>query len=242
MLLANRTARRLNVNSEALWNAVLVAILAAFVASRLAMVVLHWDDFIHFPVLVLAASTLTTRAGYIAGTLCGLAAGFSYMLLKHMPMLRTLDALAPALALAEGITSLGAFAAGSAYGRPTSAPWAVTFHAKYATLWAGTPLNVALHPTQLYACAASLGICGLLLWMLQGSPQPGEILGGWLFLEGVSSFVVDLYHADAVRTALFNTALSMTQGIALLMILGGGALWLNGSKESNKISAVPLAI
>jgi phosphatidylglycerol:prolipoprotein diacylglycerol transferase len=69
---------------------------------------------------------------------------------KHrMPWLRTADAFAPGLALGHAIGRLGCFAAGCCYGKPTSAWWGVTFTDPAAYLVSGTPLEVALHPTQL---------------------------------------------------------------------------------------------
>ena len=57
----------------------------------------------------------------------------------------------------------GCFFAGCCYGKPTTVPWAITFTDPYAALNVGTPLNIPLHPTQLYEAGAEALILVLLL-------------------------------------------------------------------------------
>ena len=71
-----------------------------------------------------------------------------------MPLLAVLDVVAAPVALGHAIGRLGCFAAGCCYGKPTSLPWGVTFTNPFAERISGTPLNVSLHPTQLYESAA----------------------------------------------------------------------------------------
>ena len=110
-----------------------------------------------------------------------------------MPFRRTLDALAPSLALGFAIASIGAFAGGSDFGTPTNLPWAVTYTSRLASLWNGAPLGTPLHPVQIYAALAELCIFALLLAMIakrdKWNIRSGEIMGAWLFLHGVSSFL-----------------------------------------------------
>jgi phosphatidylglycerol:prolipoprotein diacylglycerol transferase len=105
---------------------------------------------------------------------------------------RTLDALAPSLALGLGIASIGAFAGGSNFGTPTNLPWAVTYTSRLASLWNGAPLGIPLHPVQIYVALAELSIFSLLLVMIakrkRWKVHAGEIMGAWLFLHGAASF------------------------------------------------------
>ncbi len=112
-----------------------------------------------------------------------------------MPFRRTLDALAPPLALGFSIASVGAFAAGSDFGTPTNLPWAVTYTSRLASLWNGAPLGTPLHPVQLYVTLTELCIFALLLAMIANRDawkiRSGEIMGAWLFLHAASSFVFE---------------------------------------------------
>jgi len=239
MLLAVRTAQRLRLDANAVWNLGLLAVLASFVGSRVVLVATNWQDFRHFPLLMLSAVTLISGKVFYAGLLIALLACLLYLRWKRMPLLRTLDALAPAVALGHGIVCVGCFMSGSAYGRPTALPWGVTYHSQYAVLWAGTPLGVRLHPTQLYEAGAELLLCALLLWLLPRVQQAGEVAGAWMFLYGAARFVIEFYRGDAGRGAIFHGLLTATQGVALLLVLAGGLLWLQrGSRKEPERDAI----
>ena len=81
----------------------------------------------------------------------------------------------------------------------------------------GTPLGVPLHPTQLYASMVQFLLFVLLLWLLHRPHHDGEILGAWLFLGGLSGFLLTLLRGDGIVT---------TQLVSAVMVLGGGLLWL----------------
>lgn len=235
MLLAVRTAQRLRLDANTLWNLGLLAVFAAFVGSRVVLVVRNWQDFRRFPLLMLSAATLNSGVVFYGGLLISFLACVVYLRWKRMPLLRTLDALAPAIALGHALSCVGSFLAGSAYGRPTTLPWGVTYHSKYAALWAGTPLGVRLHPTQLYEAAVELALCALLLWLLPRVRQAGEVMGAWLFLFGAARFVIEFYRGDDGRGSIFNGLLTGTQGIALLLVLLGGLLWLQRSEKKELV-------
>ncbi len=237
MLLAMRIARAMRLDEDAIWNLGMIAVCSAFVGSRLLLIATNWQDFLHFPVLMLSAASLNSGGVFYGGLIFAIAVCIAYLRWKRMPLLRTLDAIAPALALAHTILMLGAFAAGSSYGTPTTVPWAVTFHNKYAALWSGAPLGVPLHPAQLYEAAAALALCLFLLWLLRhrlhaGSPaQDGEVFGAWLFLGGIAHFVIEFYRGDPGRGSLFGGLATLTQGFALILVVAGALLWLDRNNK-----------
>ena len=53
--------------------------------------------------------------------------------------------------------------AGCCFGKPTTLPWGITFTNTFAATNVGTPLNVPLHPTQLYEAGAEALILAVLL-------------------------------------------------------------------------------
>ena len=63
---------------------------------------------------------------------------------------RSADAIAPGIALGHVVGRFGCLLAGCCYGKPTTLPWGMTFTDTFAASNVGTPLHVALHPTQLY--------------------------------------------------------------------------------------------
>jgi phosphatidylglycerol:prolipoprotein diacylglycerol transferase len=227
-VLAAKLAR---VSAEKVWNLDLIAILTALFAGRLLMVLMHPHLFRDHPFWLLGLLTLPDVWFALVGVIAGVLAGALYALAEGLPLLRTADALAPAVAIAFCFNRIGAFCGGSAWGTPAQLPWAVTYRSPVAYLWYRVPLGVPLHPVQLYDAAACMLLFGLLLWMLRRDPSrpAGEIAGAWLFLYGVIRFFLEFLRGDPARTPLLGGALTLAQLLSIAAVLAGGALWLRSS-------------
>lgn len=225
LFLALHTARRLRIDPESMWNLSMLVVFSALLGSKLLLIVANWRDFLRYPLLMLSLSIPQSRSTLLGGFVLALLAGLFYLRAKKMPLLRTLDAAAPALALADVFANLGAFAAGSDYGAPTALPWGVVYRNPWAAYWSGTPLGIRLHPTQLYACLAELFLCAFLLWLLPRQRQDGEAIGAWLFLYGLARFGIEFFRGD-VDFTIFHKTLSIQQGITIVMVIAGALLWL----------------
>jgi phosphatidylglycerol---prolipoprotein diacylglyceryl transferase len=234
LLLAVRTSRLLALDADRVWNLAFLATLSFILGGRIVLLLTHWRDYSAYPAMLLAVS-IHSPALLIASTAIALAACIISLRLEEkdpLPILRTLDALTPPLVLGYAFACIGAFASGADYGTPTTLPWAVRFHSRYALLWNGTPQDVPLHPVQLYQATFEFLLCAFLYWLLSRNAratrsfrpcaqQDGEITGAWLFLGGISHFVFEFYRGGR-GTELFDT----TQISALLMIVLGAILWM----------------
>jgi phosphatidylglycerol---prolipoprotein diacylglyceryl transferase len=97
-------------------------------------------------------------------------------------------------------------------------PWAVRFTDPFAAANVGTPLHVDLHPTQLYEAGAELLILGLLLGTERmGRPFPGRTFWSYMFVYGVSRFIIEMYRGDP-RGFVFGTPLSTSQFISVVLV------------------------
>ena len=122
---------------------------------------------------------------------------------------------APGVALGHVIGRLGCVMAGCCWGRPTGLPWGITFTDPFASANVGTPLGVALHPTQLYDAGAELAILVLLLATeRKGRPFPGRTFWGYLLLYAVSRFVIELFRGDPRGMVL---GVSTSQFVSLVL-------------------------
>ena len=136
------------------------------------------------------------------------------------------DVFAPGIALGHVIGRMGCFFAGCCFGRPTTVPWAITFHNDAAAQNAGTLLNVPLHPTQLYEAGAELVILLVLLATeRKGRPFPGRTFWSYMFLYAVSRFVIEFYRGDArgsigvLTTSQFVSVILAPLAIVMLVAL-----------------------
>jgi phosphatidylglycerol:prolipoprotein diacylglycerol transferase len=161
-------ARRAGLDSEKIWNLGLMGVVTAIIAARLLLTLTNWSSlrtapFRAAPLLLLSLSGARSPVFALGGIAIALLACAAYAMRTHLPLLRTMDVAAPALALGNAFTWVACFAAGCDYGRPTSLRWGVTYTSRFAARTTGVPLGIPLHPVQLYQAAVSLGLVVLLL-------------------------------------------------------------------------------
>jgi phosphatidylglycerol:prolipoprotein diacylglycerol transferase len=189
-------------------------IVSALVGAKLLLLVVEWDTYSRSTADLL---TLVRSAGvFYGGLIVAVAFALWYLWRHRMPIWPVTDVFAPGIALGHVIGRMGCFFAGCCFGRPTSVPWAVTFHSEYAARNVGTPVGVPLHPTQLYEAGAELLILAvLLLTERRGRPFPGRTFWIYMLFYGISRFIIEFYRGDP-RGAI--GVLSTSQVISLILI------------------------
>jgi phosphatidylglycerol:prolipoprotein diacylglycerol transferase len=190
-------------------------IISALAGAKLLLLIVDFDQFTSNPrdLLSLARSGGVFYGGLIAAVVVAL-----FYLRRHkLPLWTTTDVFAPGIALGHVVGRLGCLLAGCCFGKPTSVPWAITFRDPAAMANVGTPLGVALHPTQLYeAGAEALILVFLLLFERRGRSFPGRTFWSYMLLYGVSRFIVEFYRGDS-RGMVFD-AVSTSQFVSLLLV------------------------
>ena len=169
--------RKAGLDSGRLLDLGVYIVIAALVGAKLLLLLVNFNYFRNNPeeILVLARSGGVFYGGLITATLVA----FWYIRRHKLPFWTTCDIFAPGIALGHVIGRLGCLMAGCCYGRPADVAWAVTFTDPFAAANVGTPLNVPLHPTQVYEAGAELIILiFLLVTERKGRPYPGpHVLG-----------------------------------------------------------------
>jgi phosphatidylglycerol:prolipoprotein diacylglycerol transferase len=95
-------------------------------------------------------------------------------------------------------------------------PWGITFTSPVAAASAGTPLGLALHPTQLYdAGGEALILLLLLVTERRGRRYPGRTFWLYMLLYAVARFIVEIYRGDERGIIL---GVSTSQFVSLLMV------------------------
>lgn len=168
------------------------------------------------------------RAGglvFYGSLILGLPVALGVMRWRRLPLLPLADAFATALPFGHAIARAGCLAAGCCYGRPTSLPWGVTFSHPLTD----APHGVALHPTQAYEALLLVLIGAGTTWLYARRRFPGQIVLAYLGAYAVARFAVETVRGDASRGFLLEPwlgqALSLSQGVALAVLLGVAALW-----------------
>ena len=190
-------------------------IVSALVGAKLLLFVVEFDHFTRNPAELW---TLVRSGGvFYGGLLLSVAVAFWYMRRHAMPLWATCDAFAPGIAAGQAVGRLGCLLAGCCYGHPTDVPWGITFTSPLAAANVGTPLDVSLHPTQLYESVAALVILGILLALEnRGRPFAGRTFWSYLLLYPAVRFLIEFYRGDP-RGTVFDV-LSTSQFVSLLLV------------------------
>ena len=219
--------RRRQLPQDQVLDLVLYMMLAGFAGARFSYVIFNLSYYAAYPfeIFKIWQGGLVFYGGFVAalGALywfCRKNEGFSFWAMA--------DLFAPAVALGHTFGRIGCFCAGCCYGLPTNAFWGVKFfHAQ-----ALAPLNLRLHPTQLYEAGGTFGIFVFLYWLYHRSLPEGEISGMYLFLYGLLRFHIEFLRGDDrggyliwLSPSQWVALLSIAIGIGLLMSRHRKQLW-----------------
>ncbi len=206
---------------------VFAAGLAGIVGAKVYFAILYGDWK-----LLLSRSGLVWYGGFLLGT----AAVVWVLHRRRLPVWRTADAAAPALALGYAVGRIGCFLVGDDYGRPTDLPWGVEFPRGLPPTRAGAlrefgvdvPASIpdsqilAVHPTQLYETILALAIWGVGLWLLKRGVRPGTVVLVVVGLMACERFAVELVRAKDDR---FLGPFTVAQLLSVLILVVVASLW-----------------
>jgi phosphatidylglycerol---prolipoprotein diacylglyceryl transferase len=211
--LALTRARKAGLDSSHVLDLGVYLVIAALVGAKLLLLFVNINYFRTNPgeILVLVRSGGVFYGGLISATLVA----FWHINRHGLPLWTTCDMFAPGIALGHVVGRLGCLMAGCCYGTPTSVPWGITFTDPFAAVNVGTPLNIPLHPTQLYEAGAELLILVfLLVTERKGRPFPGRTFWGYMLLYAISRFIIEFYRGDERGLIM---GLSTSQFISLIL-------------------------
>jgi phosphatidylglycerol:prolipoprotein diacylglycerol transferase len=188
-------------------------IIAALVGAKLLLFFVDFRTYTSNPRALL--DLLREGGVFYGGLILAVAVALFYIRRVRLPLWTTTDVFAPGIALGHVVGRFGCFFAGCCWGKPTTVPWAITFHDPFAALNTGTPLDIPLHPTQLYeAGAEALILAILLLTESRGRKYPGRTFWLYMLLYAISRFIIEFYRGDPRGTVwVFSTS----QFISLLL-------------------------
>ncbi len=237
--LARRQAPRMGLDPDQVWNLGIYMVLGGLVGAKLWYILENTGYYTENPRALFSLDTLQAAGVWYGGLLSALLVLVIYVRRAKMSFLALSDTFAAPLALGHGIGRLGCFSAGCCWGKPTTLAWGVTFTSEYAADTVGTPLGVALHPTQLYEATTELLAFAFLLWLGTRRSFRGQVFAAYLIWYGVARGTIEFFRGDPGRTQLFGGEVSLMQIVSLGLILLGALLWRLGSRQT-VVAAQPL--
>ncbi len=223
--LATRLAAKAGLDKEAVLNLGIYCGLAGILGAKLLMILVDLGYYVRNPGEIFSLATLQAGGVFYGGLILALVTAFVYMRRKRLPVLATADVFAPALALGHAIGRLGCFSAGCCWGIECQRAWAVTFTNPVAHQLVGTPLNVPLHPTQLYEAGTETLSFVILYSLFRRAHKPGAIIGLYLVLYSCARFVIEFFRAPEGPNP-FGGPLTGAQWISIALLPLGAWLLL----------------
>lgn len=157
--------------------------------------------------------------GGIAG---GVVVGIWVARRRGVPVPQMLDAVAPALPVAQAIGRLGNWFNQEVFGRPTTLPWALRIDREHRP---ERYLDVStFHPTFLYEGLWNLGLAaGLILLGHRGALRRGQLFYLYVAGYGIGRLWVEALRADAASLVL---GVRINLWVSSAAILGGAISFL----------------
>jgi phosphatidylglycerol---prolipoprotein diacylglyceryl transferase len=168
---------------------------------------------------------LFSRGGmsWFGGLAGGIGTALIVMWRQRAPIVATLAAATPALAIGHAIGRIGCFLVGDDYGRPSDLPWAVAFPRGLP------PTDVPVHPTQLYEAFALAVVAWLLIRWRRRKVPDAIVLGRYLVLAGSIRFAIEFIRVN-VRIL---GPLTLAHLVSLALVVIGLAILVFRSRETS---------
>ena len=130
--------------------------------------------------------------GIIGALLGGFLSALWYCRRKKLSFWRFADTLAPGVALGQAAGVIACLLNGDSYGKATDLAWAIT----YTDPRAMAPLNIPLHPVEIYEMVAYL-LVFLLVWLTRGKfKTPGFTFLTYVAGYGAARFAVEFFRGS----------------------------------------------
>jgi phosphatidylglycerol:prolipoprotein diacylglycerol transferase len=205
-LVSVRKDPRLSYNM--ILNVALVGIPSGVIVSRLLHVIDHWDYYIANPGKIIGGEGLSIWGAVLGATL---GIWIFSLIYKKFTFGHVADVLAPGIILSQAIGRVGCTLNGCCYGNPTDLPWAIV----YTNPNTHGPINLPVHPTQVYEIIYNLIVFGILL-LLRKRLKPD----GSLFLIYLTFYSVWRLGIDFIREGTpFLFGLHEAQVISIIVLL-----------------------
>lgn len=201
-ILLRRAFQRLGYDKELAVSLATWATVWGFVAAKLYFLIDNWQ---HFSWHMLGGSGFVWYGGLIGGVLAVVVITRRH----HLPLGVVAGAMAMPLSVAYGIGRIGCFLAGDGtYGVPTDLPWGMAFPN------GAMPVDVPVHPAQLYEALGAFAIAGI-LWALGRRMGPVSVFGAYLALSGAARLAVETVRIN--NPVLYGLTEAQLLGIVSMM-------------------------
>lgn len=240
-LLVLKLAKREGLPTKAVENTFLIAVIFGVIGARIAYSIEHYEEFKSFLDFIALWKGGVDFYGGLIGGIVGALIGIK---LYNLPLWKSADIAAPAIALAHFFGRLGCTSAGCCYGKPfpyaSSNEVGIHFTDKFPFFYvvfpkgAVAPPHVPLYPTQLMEAFGNLIIFLILIYAFRRKPFNGFVFSLYLFLYGTQRFFLEFFRG--VTPPIQPIGLTWNQVVSLILIFGSILLMFLLRREREGLS------
>ncbi|HNW39235.1 MAG TPA: prolipoprotein diacylglyceryl transferase [Candidatus Omnitrophota bacterium] len=183
--LSTRQAKKEGADAEKIFNLFFYVFIFGIIGSRIFYILLNVKFYLNNPLEII----MFQHGGmaWFGGLIFGSGTAFLFIKKHKLDLLKTLDLMAPFIALGQSIGRIGCLLNGCCFGRESE------FGLYFKTF------DQILIPTQLYSSLLLLLIFIILRYRQDHLHLPGEILCGYLFLYSLKRFFIEFLRNDSPR-------------------------------------------
>ncbi len=229
-LLAAWRSRREKLDPDVIYDLAFWIVIGATIGARLFYVVEYWGETIN----TLADAFRVWEGGIVfyGGAAGGAVAFFLRRAFRTFPVLATLDAMAPSVALGIALGRIGCFLNGCCYGDLCPIPWLGVRFPRNSPPWLAQQaqrlipldafLSLPVHPTQIYSALNGLVLLMLLTAYYPLRRRDGEVIVLLVLTYPVTRFIIEFLRDDE---ATLPFGLTIAQKVSVFLFGAGIIFW-----------------
>lgn len=221
--------KQFNIHPEKITNLLLFIFIAAFIGGK---VFFYFEDPSYY---FSEPSRMFKNVGsgfvFYGSLLFSIPVLLWYLRKEKLPLLPMLDIMAVTAVIAQFFGRAGCFMAGCCYGKETHSDFGIVFTNPDSS----APIDVSLHPSQLYSMGMLLTIGLILLYLGRKKMFSGQLFLIYLMMYAFGRSILEIFRGDLARGFIIDDVLSHSQFISLLIIVGVGVVYFYLKRKQPKV-------
>ncbi|MBT3178906.1 MAG: prolipoprotein diacylglyceryl transferase [Desulfobacula sp.] len=207
---SQKNAATHDISPQAVTDIFFVILVSALFGARLLYVLINFNNYKDnwLDIFKIWNGGLVFFGGFLGAVI----ASFIYMKMQNFNTWKTADLLSPGVALGHALGRLGCFFAGCCYGKICDLPFAI----KFTNPESLAPLDVYLHPTQIYSVLSNFILFFILMGIQKKKKFNGMVFLTYIMLYSLFRFIIEFFRGDFRGNFIFDS-ISMSQGIGLMV-------------------------
>lgn len=228
--------RKAIINKDDYLNLVIESGIAGIIGGRILHVISEWKNYDNIFQMV---SIWNGGLSILGCVIAIIIYGYLFLKKRNINPLPIMDLAAVYAPVMHSIARFGCLLAGCCYGSPSNLPWAIT----YKNPEVAAPLDISLHPTQVYSSLTFLLIFLFMRFIASKyTKKPGELSAIYLILLGFERLIIDFFRGDRIinsQTSFITTSwLSLHQWIAIGLISAAFVALISINKISRRYESL----